>query len=697
MVRIYIFCLFYISLYGTFVEMRPTLCKCRNGELFCVNSGFSHILRLRSPRHLRLAGNLSECTHPSGPWLYTNVSGWHFQSGSVKLFNYGSLYHLSNLTQLHLIHNHSSALVCHGPSELSTVNTNQQGDVLQELCTRLKQDGNLHFRGNTWKLTKTPTTLKLQQILLSEDTPIKSIKTVMKTLFKGLKRLQTLNLSGNRLSSFPGSIFSLLSSLSELMLDKNLLFEIKESDLKDLGKLRILTLSYNRLSRIHSSAFRELYKLEVLKLNGNRISEINKLTFQYCRNLRDIDLSDNNISRLNYLTFNRLSHLKSLRLRNNRLFYLHPQVFGSSTQLQSLDLTGNVWKCDCRLLSLKSWLEPGRDGLVTVKCSHPETLKGQYLHTISSALIRSTGGPCSGAHARVQSKPIHSGSSSRVTRQTCHDGDRYHTHSRVGRTTPQLQLKRTEKGKALQSKQYQDGSAGGVLSRKNRIASAIVTRSPRSSNSTRQRATEEKTASDACSYNQLVILNISAVTVTSSSALIKWTLVENDIQNVYFRVMYDLFYTRSRFSRFINVKQGTVCNLCDLRPSTPYLICVESVVEEKVCQVASRDLCLGVITKPEEISTPEPQTILLYFSGVNAFAILVIVALFAHMCCVLKKRLQANELSLLYSRDKSISCAMCAGIPMSDRISGMNTTSSHTTATYQQNDAIDALDLPAAH
>uniref|UniRef100_A0AAR2IHW6 Uncharacterized protein n=1 Tax=Pygocentrus nattereri TaxID=42514 RepID=A0AAR2IHW6_PYGNA len=172
----------------------------------------------------------------------------------------------------------------------------QLNNVPKEVDTSLKWPNKLHLSDNSLKLTEKPTGLTSLEIIPLEDTQIKFITTLMKNTLKGLQRLKTLNLSGNRLSSFPGGIFNLLSSLSELMLDNNLLSEVKESDLKDLIKAKVLSLSHNRLSQIHPSAFRELYNLEVLKLNGNNISEIKKLTFRYCRNLRDIDLSDNAIS-----------------------------------------------------------------------------------------------------------------------------------------------------------------------------------------------------------------------------------------------------------------------------------------------------------------------------------------------------------------------------------------------------------------
>ncbi|KAG9271469.1 TLR4 interactor with leucine rich repeats-like [Astyanax mexicanus] len=681
MVRIFIFCLFYTSLCGHFLDTCPTVCECRNGELFCMNSGLSHLLWLQSTKHLRLAGNLVDCIRPSGLQLYTNLTVWDLET-NAKFFNFVSFYYLWNLTSLDLNVGHfdSSILDCNLlASKIDTVNMDKLNDVQQTV----------HYRRVTQQRS---VTLKSLEIILLDH--VMRIESLAKNTFKGQQSLQRLNLSGNRLSRFSDSILRPLSSLAELILDENLLSEIRDSNFRELRNLKVLSLSHNRLSWIHPSAFKGLHKLEVLKLKGNYIFMIKKVTFQYCRKLRDIDLSDNAISHLDNFTFSGLPHLRRLKLNNNRLLQLNPQVFGSSApQLQFLDLTGNTWKCVCRFLSLKSWLESGRNGLVIVKCSHPERLKGQYLHTIRGALIRSGGGPRSRARTSVQSKPTHSGSGSRVTRQTCHDGDRYHTHRRVGRTAPQLLIKHTEEGSSAEPVQYQDESAGGALATQNiQSAPERVARSP--SNSTRKKVTENSTGSDACSYNQLAILNISAVTVTSSSALIKWTLAKNTAPNVHFRVMYDHFHTRTRFSRFVSVKQGTTCNLCDLRPSTPYLVCVESVVDEKVCHVASRELCLGIITKPEEMSGPEPQTIILYLSGVNTFAILALLALFARMGCVLRKRLQADALTLLYSREKSISCAMCAGIPMSDRTSGMNTSSSHT-GTYQQSDAIDAIDLPA--
>uniref|UniRef100_A0A3B1KCC1 LRRCT domain-containing protein n=1 Tax=Astyanax mexicanus TaxID=7994 RepID=A0A3B1KCC1_ASTMX len=247
--------------------------------------------------------------------------------------------------------------------------------IQSKLCPVL-HNTHSHIISNAFQPMTLSVTLKSLEIILLDH--VMRIESLAKNTFKGRQSLQRLNLSGNRLSRFSDSILRPLSSLAELILDENLLSEIRDSNFRELRNLKVLSLSHNRLSWIHPSAFKGLHKLEVLKLKGNYIFMIKKVTFQYCRN--------------------GLPHLRRLKLNNNRLLQLNPQVFGSSApQLQFLDLTGNTWKCVCRFLSLKSWLESGRNGLVIVKCSHPERLKGQYLHTIRGSLIRSGGGPRSRA------------------------------------------------------------------------------------------------------------------------------------------------------------------------------------------------------------------------------------------------------------------------------------------------------------
>lgn len=244
--------------------------------------------------------------------------------------------------------------------------------------------------------------------------------------------------------------------------------------------------------------------------------------------------------------------------------------------------------------------------------------------------------------------------------------------------------------------QYQKQPASGTLMGPTAIAGeneTVTTSQPRVL--TQNRTPHVQNVTNACVYNEQLILSLEAVTVTSDSVSIRWTVSRTSNTNTYFRVMYDQFDTKTKFSRFINVKRGTSCKLSDLRPETPYFLCVESVVDERVCPVASRDLCVGVVTKAQEGSGPEPQIVILIFTGINSLAIVAILGVLACLGQALQRRLPLDAVSLVYAQNRCGSCTVCTAIQMSDLNSAVNTNSSNT-GTYQPND-IDHIDLPPVH
>lgn len=134
----------------------------------------------------------------------------------------------------------------------------------------------------------------------------------------------------------------------------------------------------------------------------------------------------------------------------------------------TLSSTRWTWEAMCGNVTVDYWSWRGgwsqREFPITVRCSHPETLKGQYLHAISSPVIHGADKQCSRAQSHVQSKPTHSGNGSRATRQTSHHGDRYHAQRRVSRNAPQLMIKHTEKGNASKVMLYLNQPPVVVLS-----------------------------------------------------------------------------------------------------------------------------------------------------------------------------------------------------------------------------------------
>ena len=171
------------------------------------------------------------------------------------------------------------------------------------------------------------------------------------SLLKGLKQLQSLNLSFNQISdlSFLKDMRQLqsLKLISNQIRDVSFLKELKQlqsldlssnqisnvSFLEELNQLKSLDLSSNQISDI--SFLEELKLLQSLDLNYNKISDISFL--EELKQLQSLDLGNNQISDIYFLE--ELKQLQSLNLRNNQIS--HYSVFEELKQLQSLDLSNN--------------------------------------------------------------------------------------------------------------------------------------------------------------------------------------------------------------------------------------------------------------------------------------------------------------------------------------------------------------------
>lgn len=619
-------------------------CESKDMEMACDGYGLTNILRCNhfnpAVRQMNLSDNLITSIGPADFTFFPKLSVLDLQLNLIKVIPC-TTFNFHNLTELNLGNNRISSLRCQ-------INSKWPGHL------SLDYSSQLFYKDQV-------------------DT------------FDGLGLLIRLRLSDNMLTTLNSRSFAGLKSLKALYLENNQIKVLERDTFKGLHNLNELDLSGNRLVLLKPWYFKGLPRLEVLKLNGNYIVNIQKKTFVHSNQITEIDFSDNLLTVIEKSAFHSLSHLNILKLNNNKITSLDPQVFDSKTQLSYLGLNKNPWSCSCGLLRLKQWLEftSSTTDTVFVKCSQPELLRGQYLDVMSSALTRNLGSACSHAELHVEPGTTDSSRNTRVTKQDVSSSERPRAQRRVGRTASRRLVNRTHGN--VDMLQYQEQPADDTKAR----FAAITT-----GNGTLTSSLSGKNITDACAYNEQIVLNLDSVTVSSDSVFLRWTVIGKAKTNVYFRVMYDQFDTKTKFSRFVNIRQGTACRLSDLRHLTPYFICVESVVDERVCPVASRDLCLGVVTADEEMSGPDPQTVILIFTGINSLSIVAILGVLACLGLALQKRLPTDAVSLIYARNRCQSCNMCA-IQMSDLNSAANTNSSNT-GTYQPNDT-DAIDLPPVH
>ncbi|KAG1327554.1 putative LRR receptor-like serine/threonine-protein kinase [Cocos nucifera] len=156
-----------------------------------------------------------------------------------------------------------------------------------------------------------------------------------------LSMLQTLDLSGNKITGFSSDIWGLGRSLRSLNLSSNQIKGSLPNNLGNFGELESLDLSDNGFSGEMPGALGSLSSLRFLSFHGNRFEGIIPHSFLGCRSLVSIDLSSN---RLNGTVPDGFSDaLKSLRfldLSGNEINGKLPDLSGLHS-ITYLNLSGN--------------------------------------------------------------------------------------------------------------------------------------------------------------------------------------------------------------------------------------------------------------------------------------------------------------------------------------------------------------------
>uniref|UniRef100_A0AAZ3SAC8 G-protein coupled receptors family 1 profile domain-containing protein n=1 Tax=Oncorhynchus tshawytscha TaxID=74940 RepID=A0AAZ3SAC8_ONCTS len=161
------------------------------------------------------------------------------------------------------------------------------------------------------------------------------IQFVGQSAFQHLPELRTLSLNGAaEITEFPDLTGT--KSLESLTITGARITSLPTTVCDQLPNLQVLDLSYNMIQSLPS--FRGCEKIQKIDLHHNEIEELQADTFQGLTSLRSLDLAWNKLSSLNPLSFSSLPALIKLDLTSNRLSYLPVSGLHGLTHLK---LAGN--------------------------------------------------------------------------------------------------------------------------------------------------------------------------------------------------------------------------------------------------------------------------------------------------------------------------------------------------------------------
>ncbi|XP_067850167.1 leucine-rich repeat-containing G-protein coupled receptor 4 isoform X2 [Heptranchias perlo] len=181
---------------------------------------------------------------------------------------------------------------------------------------------------------------------------------------KSLRNLKELGFHSNNIAVIPDKAFSGNPLLRTIHLYDNPISSVGISAFQNLSELQSLTLTGTRISRIPPDLCQQLKMLRFLDLSYNQIEELP--SFQGCSALEEISLKHNEIKEIKTDTFQGLVSLHLLDLSKNQISTIHKNALISLTELTNLDLSSN---------QLNYFPTAGLEGLNQLKLSGNAGLK----------------------------------------------------------------------------------------------------------------------------------------------------------------------------------------------------------------------------------------------------------------------------------------------------------------------------------
>ncbi|XP_063229056.1 uncharacterized protein LOC134534508 [Bacillus rossius redtenbacheri] len=173
--------------------------------------------------------------------------------------------------------------------------------------------------------------------------------------FQGLRKLEELVASHNRLQRLDAGLFAQSAALRHLYLANASLTALSPELLAPLPSLRTLDVSDNQLSVLDPRLFAAQARLEKLVLFGNRLASLATPVFRPLASLRVLDAHGNRVRLLDDDVFAHARNMTSLDVSGNELRTLRVRTLCPMTALKSLGIRDNPLECDCALFESWTW------------------------------------------------------------------------------------------------------------------------------------------------------------------------------------------------------------------------------------------------------------------------------------------------------------------------------------------------------
>uniref|UniRef100_A0A914RH07 Uncharacterized protein n=1 Tax=Parascaris equorum TaxID=6256 RepID=A0A914RH07_PAREQ len=196
----------------------------------------------------------------------------------------------------------------------------------------------------------------LGQISDTLETKADGISDFPDGMFEQLIKLQRLNLMGCSLTTIRNQTFlncdafKWLSNVRRLSLAGNYLNSTEACIWQYFNKIEELDLSWNELNNIEADTFAPMGPtLKVLNLRHNtNLSQLDENAFRNLTNLRRLNLSDTAITHIDAQS----KTLSKLALSGNLLTALPATLLSQLHALKEVDLSSNPWLCDINIKSV---------------------------------------------------------------------------------------------------------------------------------------------------------------------------------------------------------------------------------------------------------------------------------------------------------------------------------------------------------